>query len=443
MLHVFRRLSKRGIKCFLQWKDVVPGEKFDVITSDAMQKSRYILLFVGPSGVGSWHDQRQLNLLESLSKDGSNRIIPIFLPGTPPTITHKASFLRNIQAINMKAEDDPVAVEFLARVISRQTTATPVELDAPFGDMQLSTDTHFDLIAPRSSRQRFGNLRYGYAFLTLVCLCLVLAVMFLFRRGAQQAPKELPSASSTIPPASGPPMTPSSPDPSSASDVPLNYVLGNVVSIMIHVASTRDPQDAEKVAAVLRAHGYVVKGITSESLDQAPHETTVRFFQYDKSTVSTGKALVKLLQTMGLVVRTEFDNEFVGQTTVPDAGTYELYLGSTKQDAIVGVLLTSFSVDVPLGIFKAGRAGTYDWVASASGSWVENLNGKYVNTFEFSARAKLDGCNGGIFQKVGSTSEKVFLPDTDCPTMVLKYSNNQVWQNVAQIEVRSPGPKSQ
>ena len=124
----------------------------------------------------------------------------------------------------------------------------------------------------------------------------------------------------------------------------------------------------------------------------------MRFFQYDQSTVSTGKALVKLLQTMGFIVRTDFDDEFVGKTTMPDAGTYEFYLGSTQQDATVGVVLTSFSVDVPDGIYAAGREGTYDWMASPSGSWVENLNGKYVNTFEFHGRTKLDGCNGGIFQ---------------------------------------------
>jgi hypothetical protein len=106
-------------------------------------------------------------------------------------------------------------------------------------------------------------------------------------------------------------------------------VSGHPVTISVNIAESRDHQEAEKVADLFRSHGYTVSGIDVKRLNESPHETTVRFFQYDRSTVAIGRHLVALMKGIGFNVRTEFDDEFVGRASVPAPGTYEIWIGTT------------------------------------------------------------------------------------------------------------------
>jgi hypothetical protein len=109
---------------------------------------------------------------------------------------------------------------------------------------------------------------------------------------------------------------------------PTFSVSGHPVTISINIAESRDHKEAENVADVFRSHGYTVNEINVKQRSESPHETTVRFFQYDRSTVAIGKNLVSLMKSIGFNVRTEFDDEFVGRTDGPVPGTYEVWIGT-------------------------------------------------------------------------------------------------------------------
>ena len=66
-----------------------------------------------------------------------------------------------------------------------------------------------------------------------------------------------------------------------------------------------------------------------QPISKSTHETTVRFFQYDRSTVATGRELVKMLQKIGFKVRTEFDDEYVGAVKSPPPGTFDFWIGTS------------------------------------------------------------------------------------------------------------------
>jgi len=105
-------------------------------------------------------------------------------------------------------------------------------------------------------------------------------------------------------------------------------VSGHPVLVSIDIDASRNPEEAAKVADVFRSHGYTVTGTEVSRGGGSPHETTVRFFQYDRSTVAIGKDLVALMKGIGFTVRTEFDDEFVGADSGPAPGTYEVWIGT-------------------------------------------------------------------------------------------------------------------
>ena len=117
-------------------------------------------------------------------------------------------------------------------------------------------------------------------------------------------------------------------DSTQTAQRPTPSVSGHPVQIFIDVVETRNPAEAQKAAEVLRSHGYVVKAIDVKRVGEAPHETTVRFFQYDRSTVAVGKDLVNILKGIGFTVRPEFDDEYVGDSSGPDPGTFEFWIGT-------------------------------------------------------------------------------------------------------------------
>jgi hypothetical protein len=110
-------------------------------------------------------------------------------------------------------------------------------------------------------------------------------------------------------------------------------VSGHPVMISINIAESRNRSEAEQVANVFRLHGYTVTEIDVKRLSESPHETTVRFFQYDKSTVAIGRDLVALMKSTGFNVRTEFDDEFVGAQSGPAPGTFEVWIGTNPSYA--------------------------------------------------------------------------------------------------------------
>ena len=109
------QLRRQGVKCFSALHDVVPGEDAAAGISQAMAESKTILLFVGPSGSGSWQDQESLAVLEDYAKNGSKRMIPVLLPKAPSSDELRLpNFLRNLQWVDLRSDlNDQRAIENL------------------------------------------------------------------------------------------------------------------------------------------------------------------------------------------------------------------------------------------------------------------------------------------------------------------------------------------
>lgn len=65
------QLRRQGVRCFFAVNDVAPGEDAAASISKAMAESKTTLMFVGPTGSGSWQDQESVTALENYVKDGS------------------------------------------------------------------------------------------------------------------------------------------------------------------------------------------------------------------------------------------------------------------------------------------------------------------------------------------------------------------------------------
>lgn len=97
------QLRRQGVECFFALRDVAPGEDAAASIIKAMAESKTILLFVGPTGSGSWQDQESLVALENYVKNSSKRIIPILLPEAPNSDKLRLpNFLRNVQWVDLR-----------------------------------------------------------------------------------------------------------------------------------------------------------------------------------------------------------------------------------------------------------------------------------------------------------------------------------------------------
>lgn len=111
-----------------------------------------------------------------------------------------------------------------------------------------------------------------------------------------------------------------------STPMPPVSVDGYPLKISIVLVDVKKREAAAKAKEVLEAHGYKVDAI-DEKPDEIIHETTVRFFQYDRNTVAVGVGMVRILRQAGFTIRTEFDDEFVGQPPPPFPGAFEVWIG--------------------------------------------------------------------------------------------------------------------
>jgi cellulose biosynthesis protein BcsQ len=109
------QLRRQGVKCFFALHDMAPGENAAAGISKAMAESKTILLFVGPTGSGTWQDQESLAVLEDYAKNGSKRMIPVLLPKAPSSEELRLpNFLRNVQWVDLRSDlNDQRAIENL------------------------------------------------------------------------------------------------------------------------------------------------------------------------------------------------------------------------------------------------------------------------------------------------------------------------------------------
>jgi hypothetical protein len=74
--------DEAGLKVFLDKWNLVPGDPWQEDLEKALAASRTVAVFLGPSGIGGWHNEEMRNALNQRVRDPERRVIPVLLPGT-------------------------------------------------------------------------------------------------------------------------------------------------------------------------------------------------------------------------------------------------------------------------------------------------------------------------------------------------------------------------
>ena len=97
------KMVDAGLNPFLDKWNLVPGDPWQAEIEIALRASRSCAVFLGPSGLGGWHNEEMAAALDravaerkSLDKTKRFRVIPVLLPGaTMPEENKVPVFLAN------------------------------------------------------------------------------------------------------------------------------------------------------------------------------------------------------------------------------------------------------------------------------------------------------------------------------------------------------------
>jgi hypothetical protein len=99
--------DEAGLKPFLDKWHLVPGEPWEEEVEAALDKSATCAVFLGPSGLGAWHNEEMRAALDERVRTNSFRVIPILLPGAEPKDKETLPrFLRRLTWVDFRAGVD-------------------------------------------------------------------------------------------------------------------------------------------------------------------------------------------------------------------------------------------------------------------------------------------------------------------------------------------------
>lgn len=79
---IARRLTKAGIRPWLDQWNLIPGKPWMEAIEEALERCRTCAVFIGPSGTGPWQNEEMRAALDHAVRTRSDyRIIPVLLPG--------------------------------------------------------------------------------------------------------------------------------------------------------------------------------------------------------------------------------------------------------------------------------------------------------------------------------------------------------------------------
>ena len=109
-----------GMRVFLDKWNLVPGDPWQEELEDALGRSRTVAVFLGPSGIGSWHNEEMRSALELRVRDKKRRVIPVLLPGTSlPQDDQVPIFISRLTWVDFRdGLDDPDTFERLVAGIN-------------------------------------------------------------------------------------------------------------------------------------------------------------------------------------------------------------------------------------------------------------------------------------------------------------------------------------
>ena len=88
------RLAERledeaGITVFLDKWNLVPGDPWQEELERALECSRAVAVFLGPSGISSWHNEEMRSAIDRRTHNKEHRVIPVLLPDTELPEKHR------------------------------------------------------------------------------------------------------------------------------------------------------------------------------------------------------------------------------------------------------------------------------------------------------------------------------------------------------------------
>jgi hypothetical protein len=83
---IAQRLLAAGIRPWLDSWNLVPGDPWQEGLEEALDTCATCAVFLGPSGIGPWHNEEMRVALDRRARDRSRsfRVIPVLLPGADP-----------------------------------------------------------------------------------------------------------------------------------------------------------------------------------------------------------------------------------------------------------------------------------------------------------------------------------------------------------------------
>lgn len=94
-------LREAGLNPFWDAWHVRPGDAVQEILEDGLRASVATIVFIGPSGIGTWQNEELRAALQARVTDGQYRVIPVILPGVTSIGTIPA-FLRRLAWIDLR-----------------------------------------------------------------------------------------------------------------------------------------------------------------------------------------------------------------------------------------------------------------------------------------------------------------------------------------------------
>jgi hypothetical protein len=99
-----RRLQEvEGLTPFLDKWHLVPGEPWQEALEQALDCSAAVAVFLGPSGMGAWHNEEMRDALDARTRRKALRVIPVLLPGaTMPERGEMPRFLARLTWVDFR-----------------------------------------------------------------------------------------------------------------------------------------------------------------------------------------------------------------------------------------------------------------------------------------------------------------------------------------------------
>src|SRR5437588_3586276 len=86
-------LKERGITVWLDEWELAPGAPWQEGIEQGLEKSKTVVVFIGPAGIGSW-ETPEMQVALDLQVQRKIRVIPVILPGVDPNQVQLSAFLR-------------------------------------------------------------------------------------------------------------------------------------------------------------------------------------------------------------------------------------------------------------------------------------------------------------------------------------------------------------